>query len=173
MDGHYLVNKYRKQDGLTGDLHADINIRGRKEVATNFYRQSGYSDLDLVSHLDGIDFTKPVEVVKVGRGQSFYQWDSPTTYRGGQYFAVSEGSVPSQLGINPSKVGFGSDTVFTRTQSPLVTNRSIYGLKSTTAPIEDTWSVPHQPFMTEGGAFQLFTTDLNAFSLDSWKYYGR
>ncbi|MGF1731254.1 polymorphic toxin type 46 domain-containing protein, partial [Photobacterium kasasachensis] len=165
----YLNEKF----GRTGDLNADINIRGNRETAINFYMQSGYSDLDMVSHLNGIDFTKPVEVVKFGKGQSFYQWDAPTTYRGGQYFAIMENSTPSQLGINPSKVGFGSDTVFNRIQTPLITNRAVYGLKSTAAPIKDTWSVGHQPFMTAGGAPQIFTTDLDAFSLNSWKYYGQ
>lgn len=165
----YLNNKY----GRTGDLNLDINVRGNRETAVNFYRQSGYSDLDMASHLNGIDFTQPVEVLKFGKGQAFYQWDAPTTYRGGQYFAVLENSTPSQLGINPSKVGFGTDTVFSRIQTPLVTNRPVYGLKSTAAPINDTWSMKHQPFMAEGGAPQIFTTDLDAFSLNSWMYYGR
>ena len=165
----YLNNKY----GRTGDLNLDINVRGNRETAVNFYRQSGYSDLDMASHLNGIDFTQPVEVLKFGKGQAFYQWDAPTTYRGGQYFAVLENSTPSQLGINPSKVGFGTDTVFSRIQTPLVTNRPVYGLKSTAAPINDTWSMKHQPFMAEGGAPQIFTTDLDAFSLNSWVYYGR
>jgi len=164
----YLNEKF----GRTGDLNKDINLRGNKEVAANYYRDSGYSDLDMISHLNGIDFTKTVEVVKVGKGKSFYQWDSPTTFRGGEYFAISEKSVPSQLGINPKKIGFGTNTVFTRIQSPLLTNKPVYGLKSFAAPIKDIWSVKNQPFMAQGGAQQLFTRELDAFSLDSRKYYG-
>lgn len=127
----------------------------------------------MASHLNGIDFRQLVEVMKFGKGQFFYQWDAPTTYRGGQYFAMLESSTPSQLGINPSKVGFGTDSIFTRVQTPLVTNRPVNVLKSTAAPINDTWSVKHQPFMTEGGAPQIFTTDTDAFRLNSWMYYGR
>jgi len=164
----YLNNRF----GRTGSLHADINIRGNRETAENFYRNSGYSDLDMQSHLNGIDFTQPVEVVKIGKGQRFYQWDSPTTFRGGEYFAVSANSTPSQLGINPSKVGFGTDIVFTRSQTPLFTDRAVYGLRSTAAPINDFWSVPRQSFMTEGGAMQLFTRDNAAFRLNSTAFFG-
>lgn len=123
------------------------------------------------SHLNGIDFSHPVEVIKVGKGQQFYQWDSPTTYRGGQYFAFLDSSRPTELGINPRKEGFGTDIIFKRIQSPLVTHRSVEVLKTTAAPIIDNWSIQNEPYITKGGAQQAFTPDLEAFKLNSWKYY--
>lgn len=163
----YLNAKYER----SGDLNLDINIRGNREIAANFYRQSGFSDLETRAHLAGIDFSSPVEVARLGRGQLVYQWDAPSTSRG-QYFALLERSTPSDLGVSPNKIPRGTNTIFSRTQIPMIVNRPVYGLRSTAAPIVDSWSVRGTSFPAVGGSRQFFTTDTSAFRLNSRAYYG-
>jgi len=110
-------------------------------------------------------------MIKLGKGELVSQWDAPTTYQG-NYYALDQNSIPTELGINPQKLGFDTDTIFTRFQNPLITTEPVYGLKSYAAPIMDEWSITGTSYMTKGGAPQLFTTDSAAFAPNGMIYYG-
>jgi len=137
--------------GRTGNLNSDINSRGNKELATNFYLDQGWHPKRAASHVGGIDFSQPVDIFTLSRGQPLAQYQA----RGngvGNYFAPV-GTRAEQLGINP----IGRDTlVYAPTERVQV-------LRSTAAEIVDTWLVPSVPYRAEGGGTQFFTNDPNKF----------
>ncbi|MEC4594653.1 polymorphic toxin type 46 domain-containing protein [Nitrospirillum amazonense] len=124
----------------------------RKALAKNFYEQAGWSERRIADHLKGIDFTKPVDVVTLPEGTSVVQHVLPGG-KVGNYFAPP-GTPASSLGINPAN---RVPTMFTLSQDTQV-------LRSTAAPVQDTWTVPGQVFDAEGGGTQYFTTNPSNFT---------
>jgi hypothetical protein len=70
----------------------------RFNTALDFYSENGYKAGDALSHMAGIDFKKPVSVVKLNTGDNLLQFGFPNKPIG-SYFA-REGVNPSALGIN-------------------------------------------------------------------------
>lgn len=123
---------------------ADTVMAARQSVAQNFMRDMGWSDSRIEGHLKGIDFNQPVDLVELQAGQKLQQWqlpDRPT----GHYF-TDLGTPPEMLGINPAG----------RVANVHVAPRDVV-LRSTAAPIVDTWTVPGQAFAAKGGGVQYFT----------------
>ena len=82
-------------------LSSNFEQHVRREVAYNFYRvEAGWSPSRLASHMDGIDFTKPLSVVDLRAGSRMVQYALPGR-RTGNYFAEA-GTAASELGINPA-----------------------------------------------------------------------
>ena len=123
---------------------ADTVMAARQSVAQNFMRDMGWSDSRIEGHLKGIDFNQPVDLVELQAGQKLQQWqlpDRPT----GHYF--TDLGIPAEaLGINPAG----------RVANVHVAPHDVV-LRSTAAPIVDTWTVPGQPFAAKGGGVQYFT----------------
>jgi len=86
--------------GRTGNINDDINSRGRKETATEFYRNQGFEEGSIPGHLNGIYFSKPVSIETLNRGKTVYQFQSPGAPQG-NYYSLNSATTPSELGIGP------------------------------------------------------------------------
>lgn len=119
---------------------------------------------DVHKHINGIDLSRPVEVVPIA-GETLFQRSFPGADNGA-YFTPDCDATPSQLGV--------SLTVYRRFHGVTVppplplelrevrfTDAPAYGLRSTAAPIVDTWSLegsdaaPAAVVPCEGGATQV------------------
>lgn len=118
----------------------------RKTLAEEFYRKAGFDADRTTGHLDGIDFTKPVELTELKPNEVYEQ--HILNGKKGNYFSI-QGTRPETLGINPAD---RVPTLFTPA-------KPVTALRSTTAEIVDTWSDPTAPFSAEGGGTQLFVPD--------------
>lgn len=134
-------------------------IAKRKQDAREFYALQGFPAHKIDSHLAGIDFSKPVEVVTLPKGTTVTQYQAPGQPQGTYY--ANPGTPAGQLGINPNSQSSGG--VVPRDQSTYVVQEDVQVLRSTAASITDTWSVPGKPYVAEGGGIQYFTTSSNAF----------
>jgi RHS repeat-associated protein len=124
------------------------NIQQRREkIAYNFYRRAGHSHDQALSHIKGIDFTKPVSVQRLRAGKEVTQWRNPSRPVG-NYF-TEPGTSASQLGINPKG----------RSEEAFVVASDTKALRSTAAPITDTWTDPASPFAAAGGGRQFFVPE--------------
>lgn len=127
----------------------------RQAEAFEFYSNSGYSAEDIFDHLRGIDFSRPVNKVKINMGDEAIQYMFPKQARIGNYFA-EPGTAGHTLGI------------YTSGRSPVLfkANRDILALRSTTAPMIDNYSMARYSWHieTEGGATQYFTTAQDAWT---------
>jgi RHS repeat-associated protein len=123
-------------------------IAERRAIAERFYRQSGYDEAAIADHLRGIDFTKPVEVVKIPKGTELVQYQIPGAPEG-RYFAPS-GTPGSQLGFYTS----GRDA------ATYVATDDVQALRSVAASTVDDWSMRAYGWEVEapGGGTQFFTT---------------
>jgi len=142
----YLNENY----GRSGDLNLDINVRGNIEIAENFYLNQGWSKTRAESHVAGIDFSRPVDLIYLSPGQPVVQYQIDG--RLGNYFAPV-GKKVGELGINPS----GRETyVYAPMERVLV-------MRSTASEIVDSWSTPGSPYKAEGGGVQYFTGSPDKF----------
>lgn len=118
----------------------------RRLVAEDYYvNQAGWAPGRAASHLNGIDWSKPVQVVKLPAGE-LDQWVAANG-KLGNYFAP-KGTQAGELGINPAGRNLGT---FKMPPGE--------GLQSTAAPILDTWSDPLRPYQARGGGTQIFVSD--------------
>jgi RHS repeat-associated protein len=156
----YLNEKFDR----VGDLNNDINIRSRKETAFNFYKSQGFDEVDIPSHLNGIDFTQPVDVVTLNRSKKLFQYQTRGAPQG-NYYTLSEDILPTHLGISPN--GFNRELQISESKirNKHVTKGKANVLKSKAASVVDFWSVQGEKYVTEGGGPQLFSADKNSFKL--------
>lgn len=152
-----------KQEG--GDELDGVRKAARYAVAFQFYARHGglpVKPAKIWSHIGGIVVAKPVEVVEVA-GKTLYQRGFPG--RGnGEYYAVDRATTPEQLGTS-SIVGVekdGARELVTRDWRTVSFDATpAQGLKSTAAPILDTWSIgasggqPGQVIDCPGGGTQI------------------
>lgn len=119
--------------------------RRRFEIADQYYESAGYKDYD--SHLRGIDFDKPVDVVRYPKDGKLYQYSYLDRKTGqpkiGSYFYES----PE---VDPSKLGFDIEG---RHMIEVTNGREDSFLRSTAANIED-WNGSGKVF--QGGEIQWF-----------------
>ena len=135
-------------------LSSNFEQHVRREVAYNFYRvEAGWSPSRLASHMDGIDFTKPLSVVDLRAGSRMVQYALPGR-RTGNYFAEA-GTAASELGINPA----GRIPVLM--QSPF----GARALKSVAREIDDKWTIPGTVFHASGGGTQYFVPRSSLFTV--------
>jgi len=124
----------------------------RKKVAYNFYRRSGLSHEQALSHMKGVDFSKPVSVRKLREGKNLAQWRNPDRPVG--HYFTEPGTPASQLGINPKGRAQESFTVVSDTKA----------LGSRAAPVTDTWTDPAHPFDAAGGGRQYYVPDTSTLA---------
>jgi hypothetical protein len=125
-------------------------IAQRQATARSFYEQAGWTEPRISNHMAGIDFTQPVEVVTLKADTPLVQYVLPGAKQG-NYFAAP-GTPAETLGINPAG----------RTPVPFSPAGDTVVLKSTAAPITDTWTDPTTPFDAAGGGVQYFSPNPGA-----------
>lgn len=117
-------------------------IAARKNVVTDFYERNGMSN-KLNDELPGIDMTKPVEFVSFPPPETMSQFVREGG-KPGRFFDPVGGQSPGSLGID----GTGRVPMTFKTPPG-------EGLKSTAAPIVDSWTNPANPVSTLGGGTQI------------------
>lgn len=156
----YLNEKF----GRTGDLNLDIDIRGRQETAANFFRSQGIAENKIDSYLTGIDFTQPVEVQTLSPNKKLWQYQTQGAPQG-SWYSFSPSLEPTNLGISPHGLNRATQAVEPKVLNEYVTNQPVSVLRSTSAAVDDFWSVSGQSYPTSGGATQLFSPQKQSFSL--------
>jgi len=164
MDSAARRDYLNKKFGRTGDVKQDIYIRGNQETAENFFKSEGYKPADYENHMNGLDFSQPVYVETINRGKKLWQYQVPEGRQGIWYSPTPE-VVPSQLGINPLGEIYKTKTVVPKVINSYQTTEKVTLLRSTSAPIMDTWSVPSKPFPATGGARQMTSGQKDLFNL--------
>lgn len=175
-----LINSKYEKDGITNSkkensIHEQSKISdkefevlkspetkfGKIKMAYEYYKQLGWDNSRIKSHLDGIDFTKSVELVELPVDKLTSQYQAPHGKKG-NYFAEPDAKA-TELGINP--MAETPSGILKKTKTMYKTNQKIVVLKSTArSGINDTWSVPSQkPYETLGGGTQYFTIDNMVF----------
>jgi hypothetical protein len=141
-----------------------FSIYTRKETARQFYLDQGWEGKWIGSHVDGIDFTKPVYIDTLKAGDEVFQWQIPGAPQG-NYYTPNQLTLPGQLGINPQAIHRDTGQLIEKVQGRYLVTRDVRVLKSTAREIVDDWSVNSQPYKASGGGIQLFTTEKDSFTL--------
>ncbi len=150
--------------GLTGDALAGttgLRYGANQNIAQSFYADQGWPQSRIDSHLAGIDFNQPVQVLTLPENTQLSQWQVPGGNQG-NYFAPGS-ATPDSLGISP----VGSDSAgnaVPKVQTDYVSTQPTQALSSRAAAVNDTWSTPGTPVQTSGGGQQYFVPNTSVFT---------
>jgi hypothetical protein len=136
------------QQAVLGDV-SDSATLSQFNTAHDFYANAGYEGERLIGHLQGIDYTQPVDLTQLESGTTYVQHVLDGTK--GNYFAEL-GTPAETLGVNPAG----------RVPLQFTPAESVAALRSTAAKITDTWTVRGTPFEAQGGGTQLFVPNKGA-----------
>nr|WP_174505706.1 polymorphic toxin type 46 domain-containing protein [Acinetobacter sp. Marseille-Q1620] len=156
----YLNKKF----GRTGDLNLDIAVRARQEIAFNFYKLQGFNEIDIPSHLAGIDFTKSVEVITLSKGSKLFQFQVSGAPQG-NYYTINQDILPTQLGINPNGFNRNLKIVEVKNQNVYIANQKVNVLRSQALGVIDFWSIKGENYQSIGGGTQLFTSEKDKLTI--------
>jgi uncharacterized Zn-binding protein involved in type VI secretion len=150
-----------------------LQASARRAVAREFYQRNGstfdrnkniqrpLTPAEINSNMKGIDFRRPVEVVEAPNQLGSYQ--SPVNGRQGNYYADRK--------VTPNELGIG-DYAGGPNGTPLPKENWLYdvkpgtrALRSTSGPIDDTWSIRGTPQPTTGGGTQYYIGDKGSATL--------
>lgn len=151
--------------GRTGNLNRDINIRMNQKIVDDFMRSQGVEESKISSYLSGINLDERVSIETINKGKLAYQNQSPGNWQG-NWYSLDESILPTKLGINPKGLVKETGLILSKEVKPYQAQQKVEMLRSTATPALDTWSVPDNPFQTEGGGIQWFTTQR-----DIWTAY--
>jgi len=154
----YLNNKY----GRSGNLNKDINYRANQKTAYDYFKSKGYPDRKTKEFMNGIDFNKPVYVETINSGKTLWQYQAPGG-RQGNWYSPTPKAKPTELGISPKGKAPDTKIVEFKQLNIYQTKQKTEFLRSTAAPVKDTWSIKGKSISTRGGAQQLFTPDNKGF----------
>jgi hypothetical protein len=160
----------------SGDLGNPSNL-SKFILAYEFYRDQGFPQAEIGSHLKGIDFNNPVEIVTMPPPKLLSQWQIPAlgteAPRVGCYWMIPRASTPRSLGINPEGPRFAPDkgrpsssVMMTRTQFNFKCSDDtpqMPVLRSSAAPIIDDWTDKRNPRNVYGGGIQHFSRELGDY----------
>ena len=151
----YLNEKF----GRTGDLSQDINIRSNKSLVSEFMRKQGITkERTIEQYMDGVNLNERVSIETINRGKLAYQNQAPGNWQG-NWYSLNETTPPTKLGINPEGNLHGTEIKVPKVITTYQAQHPVEMLRSTANPALDNWSVPREPFQTEGGGIQWFSTD--------------
>ncbi|WP_247882773.1 polymorphic toxin type 46 domain-containing protein [Azospirillum sp. TSA2s] len=121
-------------------------LNARVVVASYFYASTDLTSARYADDSKGIDFSKPLEVIDVAAGTSWYQYvrTGYDSIRFGNFFSPVATATPDCLGI--------SGTGRAEYKAVLPAGQ---GLKSVAAPIVDSWTTPGTSVQTKGGCTQV------------------
>jgi RHS repeat-associated protein len=140
-----LANIAESQKARSSSSFAEVS---RRWTASEFYEKTGWSTAKIADHLKGIDFSKPVQEVRLSAGTRLIQYQLDGASKG-NYFAKPD--TPSYgLGIYTSGLKPNS----------YVLNSSVLSLRSTAADISIDWFAD-LPWKIDapGGKLQFFIID--------------
>lgn len=148
--------------GRTGDINRDINIRGNRELVRDFMKKHAIPDNKIPEYFEGINLEEIISIETINRGKQAYQYQVPGNWQG-NWYSMNKTQLPTNLGINP--LGNLHDT---NIKTPKVVTiyqaqHPVEMLRSTASPALDTWSVPQEPFQSQGGGIQWFSTEKDAW----------
>ncbi|MDR3437500.1 polymorphic toxin type 46 domain-containing protein, partial [Telmatospirillum sp.] len=127
-----------------------LQIAANKKLAKVFLMtELGLPENRAKQAMNGIDFSKPVEIVDIPPPATAVQYVRKDTGTVGNWFNPDPNQTASQVGLNGDP-RFREPKTF---QTP--TGKA---LKSTAAPILDDWTDDKNPVMTEGGGIQLIVS---------------
>jgi len=129
-----------------GLLATDL-VASRQATAREFYKGSGWSDARIASHLKGIDFSQPVNVVTIPEGTQLVQYQVPGNPTG-NYFAPV-GRPAESLGVDPTG----------RVATTYTTTNDVAALSSTAATTIGDSNLPAS-IQGTGGGTQYFVPDI-------------
>ena len=113
-------------------------------------------------YMDGINLNERVSVESINKGKLAYQNQAPGNWQG-NWYSLNANTLPTKLGINPEGNLHGSEIKVPKITTIYKSQQPVNMLRSTANPAIDTWSVPKEPFQTEGGGIQWFTTNKDAW----------
>lgn len=121
-------------------------LNARVVVASYFYASTDLTSARYADDSKGIDFSKPLEVIDVAAGTTWYQYvrTGYDSIRFGNFFSPVVTATPDCLGI--------SGTGRAEYKAILPAGQ---GLKSVAAPIVDSWTTPGTSVQTKGGCAQV------------------
>jgi hypothetical protein len=107
-------------------------------------------------YMDGINFSKPVRMYKVKKGDVFIQYQVPNAPQGNFYGL--KGSTQTELGINDMGIDSKTQLRVKKEKRIYMSVKDFNVLSSYAAPVIDNWSTPEDEARTEGKKLQFFTT---------------
>jgi len=113
------------------------------------------------NYMHCIDFSKPVRIYYVEKGERFIQYHIPGDPQGNFY--ALENATPSELGISDYGYDPNMKLNVPKVKTVYVAVRNFKMLGSYAAPIIDDWSTPQDETQTKGSALQYFTTCKQCF----------
>ncbi|BAI71863.1 hypothetical protein AZL_012250 [Azospirillum sp. B510] len=121
-------------------------LNARMVVASYFYASTDLTSARYNDDAKGINFSKPLEVIDVAAGTTWFQYvrTGYDSVRFGNFFSPVVTATPDCLGIS----GAGRAEY----KAVLPTGQ---GLKSVAAPIVDSWTTPGTSVQTQGGCAQV------------------
>lgn len=149
--------------GRTGDINRDINIRGNRELVRDFMKKSGLRNQRIINdYMKGIDMIDRVSIETINRGKLAYQNQAPGNWQG-NWYTMNKSTPPTKLGINPEGNLHGTEIKVFKVMTIYKARHPLEILRSKATPALDTWSVPQEPFQSEGGGIQWFSADKSAW----------
>ncbi|MCF2502424.1 polymorphic toxin type 46 domain-containing protein [Dyadobacter sp. CY107] len=155
----------------------------RRDIAREFYIKNGMPPDRVDSHLNGINFSKPVRVEEIPAGTKLFQFKKEKIVEDnegnryavkyvGKYYATNPNAKPTDLGISEKYVmweeverdllkrtsAIGTDIRNVEIEVVLIKNPTI-GLKTTAKAVADSWSMKGElisKIQTVGGAEQIY-----------------
>ena len=138
-------------DETFGERTPSELIAQRRALARRFYEEQGFPPDKINGHLNGIDFSKPVEVVPLKKGTVLEQWNFGS-YQGDYY--TLPGTDPRTLGIPMERTNNVTGLIEQRTVRQFVVQEDVQALRSTAGNID--WP----PYGTLNGGGQQFMTNV-------------
>jgi hypothetical protein len=140
-------------------------VKGKNgDLSGNFFKSQGYKPADYEGYMNGLDFTQPVFTETINRGKTLWQFQVPGGRQGMRYSPTPD-VVPGQLGINPLGQIYKTETIVPKIVNVYQSTEKVTLLRSTSAPVLDTWSVSSQPYNAIGGARRMTSGQRELFKL--------
>ncbi len=136
------------------DREVETVVSDRKVVASKFYEGAGFTRDQIPDHMEGIDMTRPLEVVEVPEGKILQQWQVEGNWQGNYYSEI--GLSPDELGINPKGTSFVDGEISLKKAKHYKLTKSMKMLKSIAKKINDNRSVAGEDYLASGGGVQYF-----------------
>lgn len=132
----------------------------RRNFARQFYENAGFRKGDIDSHLQGIDFKKPIIVKQVPPPRHFFQYQKQSVENGdfirGNYYTTDKNARPTDLGIHDNFAFRKNGRQIKKERKEINDIKPQRALVSTAYGASDSWSVPGKSYITKGGAIQYF-----------------